>query len=352
MPPGMEINNQRNKTFIYTMRRRKFIHQSAKASAAVSILGAMACKDGKKEKEENVPDAAATPAEADPFFELSLAQWSIHRMIRNDGLDPYAFAEKAKGWGFTGLEYVSQLYNETLEPAGYSAEAMQEFIDKCNAEAQKHGLQNVLIMVDGQGNLAVSDAEERRAAVENHHKWVDAAAAMGCHAIRVNLAGSNDPETWIPNSIDGLTRLGGYAAEKGINVLVENHGGLSSNGELMTQVFRQVDLDNVGTLPDFGNFCIRRNDPSDYGSGCAEQYDIYKGVEELMPFAKAVSAKAHNFGPDGYETDIDFVRMLKIVKDAGYTGYIGVEYEGNELDEESGIIATRDLLLKAAAELS
>lgn len=334
------------------MKRRKFIHQGAQASAAFSLMGMMACKGKEKKEEQMESTAEESGSDTTPFFKLSLAQWSINRMIRNEGVDPYTFAEKAKGWGFTGLEYVSQLYNGTLQPAGYSAAAMQEFVEKCNAEAGKHGLQNVLIMVDGQGNLAVSDEAERVAAVENHYKWVDAAEAMGCHAIRVNLAGSDDPEQWVPNSIDGLTRLGTYARGKGINVLVENHGGLSSNGEMMTRVFSQVELDNCGTLPDFGNFCIRRNDASDWASGCAEMYDIYKGVKELMPYAKAVSAKAHNFGPDGYESDIDYVRMLQIVKDAGYTGYIGVEYEGNELGEEAGIIATRDLLYKAAAQLT
>ncbi len=333
------------------MKRRKFIHQSARAGAAVSLMGMMACK-GKEEKQPMADGAGETESMAEPFFELSLAQWSINRMIRNEGVDPYTFAEKAKGWGFTGLEYVSQLYNNTLQPAGYSPEAMQEFVDKCNAEAEKHGMKNVLIMIDGQGSLAVSDEAERIAAVENHYKWVDAAAAMGCHAIRVNLAGSDNPDEWIPNSIDGLTRLGTYAQEKGINILVENHGGLSSNGELMARVFSQVTLDNVGTLPDFGNFCIRRKDPTDYRAGCAENYDIYKGVAELMPFAKAVSAKAHNFDADGNESDIDYVRMMQIVKDAGYTGFVGVEYEGDGLSEEAGIIATRDLLIKVAGMLS
>lgn len=333
------------------MKRRKFIHQSARAGAAVSLMGMMACK-GKEEKQPMADDAEETGSMAEPFFELSLGQWSINRMIRNEGVDPYTFAEKAKGWGFSGLEYVSQLYNGTLQPAGYSAEAMQEFVDKSNAEAEKHGMKNVLIMIDGQGNLAVSDEAERIAAVENHYKWVDAAAAMGCHAIRVNLAGSDNPDEWIPNSIDGLTRLGTYAQDKGINILVENHGGLSSNGEMMTRVFSQVTLDNVGTLPDFGNFCIRRKDPTDYSAGCAENYDIYKGVSELMPFAKAVSAKAHDFDAEGNESDIDYVRMMQIVKDAGYTGFVGVEYEGNGLSEEAGIIATRDLLIKVAGMLS
>ena len=324
------------------------MHQGGMAGAAISLLGMTACK-GKSEK-----DASAEASEMEvlePFFKLSLGQWSINQMIRNGGVDPYTFAEKAKAWGFTGLEYVNQLYRNTLEPAGYSPEAMQEFVDKCNAEAQKHGMQNVLIMIDGMGNLSSSDEAERIAAVENHFKWVDAAAGMGCHAIRVNLAGSDVAEEWIPNSVDGLTRLSTYAAEKGINVIVENHGGLSSNGALLAEVMSQVNMDNCGTLPDFGNFCIRRNDPANYGSGCAESYDIYKGVSEMMPFAKAVSAKAHDFDAEGNETHIDYIRMLQIVKDAGYTGFIGVEYEGSELGEAEGIIATRDLMLKAAKSL-
>lgn len=297
-------------------------------------------------------DADLTVEKVDPFFKLSLAQWSINKMIREDGVDPYTFAEKAKNLGFSGLEYVSQLYPADMENDEYSAEAMANFVEKSNAEAEKHGLENVLIMIDRQGNLAVSDETERNAAVERHHKWVDAAAAMGCHSIRVNLAGSDDPEEWKANSVDGLTQLGTYAKGKNINIIVENHGGLSSNGEMLANVMATVDMDNVGTLPDFGNFCIKRNKEGDYGSGCAEMYDIYKGVKELMPYAKAVSAKAHDFDTDGNETEIDYVKMLKIVKEHGYTGFIGVEYEGDELGEEEGIMATKNLMLKAAQEVS
>ena len=319
---------------------------------ALSILGMAACKETSKKE---APEEGAVPeatGETGPFFELSLAQWSIHRMIREEGLDPYQFAEKAKGWGFSGLEYVSQLYDEELLPANFSEEAMQAFVDRCNEEAAKYGMQNVLIMVDGQGDLATSGEADRIAAVENHYKWVDAAAAMGCHSIRVNLSGSSDPEQWVPNSVDGLRRLATYGGEKGINILVENHGGLSSNAGMLAKVMQEVGMDNCGTLPDFGNFCIRRKDPEDWRAGCAEQYDRYKGVRELMPFAKAVSAKSHDFDAEGNETNTDYVKMLQIVKDAGYTGYIGVEYEGSELDEVAGIKATRDLMLKAAKQLS
>jgi len=304
-----------------------------------------ACKEVKKEdiQSNNVEEVFS------PFFELSLAQWSIHKMIREDGVDPYSFAEKAKNWGFTGLEYVSQLYNPELENAGYSEDAMANFVAKSNSEAKKHGMKNLLIMIDGQGNLAVDDEVERNETVEKHKKWVDAAQAMGCHSIRVNLNGSSDPEQWKKNSIDGLTKLATYAKEKGINILVENHGGLSSNGALHAEVMAAVNMDNCGTLPDFGNFCIERKPDS---WDCVKEYDKYKGVKELMPFAKAVSAKSNNFNAEGFDTGIDYVEMLKIVKNAGYTGYIGVEYEGSNLSEEAGIIATRDLLLKAAKEVN
>ena len=330
------------------MKRRRFVKNTAAAGMGLSVLGIYGCKQDKKEgTEEGEGEAVA----AEPFFKLSLAQWSVHRMIREGKLDPYAFASKAAEWGFSGLEYVSQLYDKELGEADYSAEAMAAFVDRSNAEAEKHGLANVLIMIDGQGDLATSDSDERKKAVENHYKWVDAASAMGCHAIRVNLSGSTDPETWVANSVDGLTQLATYAKDKGINILVENHGGLSSNAAMLARVMSEVNMQNCGTLPDFGNFCIRRNDPDDYDKGCAENYDIYQGVRELMPYAKAVSAKSHNFDEAGNETEIDYTRMLQIVKDAGYTGYIGVEYEGNDLGEVEGIMATKALMLKSASEL-
>ncbi|SEB71358.1 Sugar phosphate isomerase/epimerase [Maribacter dokdonensis] len=329
------------------MRTNKFIKITTAVCVGLLVLGTYSCKDAKKEKVAE-PEVVEETRNAEPFFDLSLAQWSMHKMIREDGVDPYSFAKKAKNWGFTGLEYVSQLYNPELEKANYSEEAMANFVAKSNAEAEKHGMKNVLIMIDGQGNLAVNDEAERNETVEKHKKWVDAAAAMGCHAIRVNLNGSTVPEEWIKNSVDGLTKLATYAKTKNINILVENHGGLSSNGELHAEVMKTVNMDNCGSLPDFGNFCIERKPDS---WDCLKEYDKYKGVKELMPYAKAVSAKSNNFDTDGYDTGIDYVQMLQIVKDAGYTGFIGVEYEGSEISEEAGIIATRDLLIKASNEI-
>jgi len=333
------------------MRKNNFVNISVKLLAIIFIASIYSCKEIKKETTEKEETTEKVVVKTDPFFKLSLAQWSIHTMIKEGGVDPYTFAEKAKKLGFSGLEYVSQLYNPELKKANYSKEAMALFVEKCNAEAKKHGMQNLLIMIDGQGKLAVSDAEERKNAVEKHYKWVDAAAAMGCHSIRVNLAGSDVPEEWKKNAVDGLTKLATYAKTKNINIIVENHGGLSSNGALVAEVMEIVNMDNCGTLPDFGNFCIKRNDPKNRDKGCADQYNPYQGAKELMVRAKAVSAKTHNFDADGNETVTDYVKMLQIVKDAGYTGFIGVEYEGKILSEEDGIIATKNLLLNAAKQV-
>ncbi len=332
---------------------KKIIMRSGTVLALILLFAVSAsCKETKKPEAETTESKEEVMSSDVPFFEISLAQWSMHRMIWEDKVDPYSFAKMAKDWGFTGLEYVSALYNPALEDANYSEEAMAAFVKRSNEEAQKYGMKNLLIMIDGQGNLAVTDEKERNEAVERHYKWVDAAAAMGCHAIRVNLAGSDNPEEWKVNSIDGLTKLATYAKDKNINIIVENHGGLSSNAAMVAEVMEKVNMSNCGTLPDFGNFCIKRKDPKDYRAGCAEMYDIYKGVEELMVHAKAVSAKSHNFDEAGNETEIDYVKMLQLVKDAGYTGHIGVEYEGSELGEEEGILATKELLLNAAKKLN
>ena len=329
------------------MKTRKKINELIVAGAMLALLMGISCKENKKQEEKVVTEQQDQVSKPEIFFKLSLAQWSMNKMIRNEGVDPYTFAEKAKNWGFSGLEYVSGLYYPELEKDNFSEQAMENFVNRCNAEAQKHGLENLLIMVDGQGDLAAKDESERDEAVENHHKWVYAAAAMGCHSIRVNLNGSREKEVWTKASIDGLTKLAGYAKDKNINVIVENHGGPSSNGAWLANVIQQVGMDNCGTLPDFGNFCIKRSDGSYYESKCLEEYDKYLGVEELMPYAKAVSAKSYAFDEQGDENRIDYYKMLEIVQKAGYSGYIGVEYEGEELSEKDGIKATRDLLLKA-----
>ncbi|WP_117879467.1 sugar phosphate isomerase/epimerase family protein [Aureibaculum luteum] len=287
-------------------------------------------------------DETAQVNEAEPFFKISLAQWSLNKAIRNKKtLDPMDFAKKAKELGFDGIEYVTQLYNEQLKTM--SMEALQ---DSLKAKSTTYGVQNVLIMVDGEGNLASSNEKERNEAIENHKKWVDAAAFLGCHAIRVNLNGATEKEAWIEASVKGLGNLAKYGASKNIEVIVENHGGLSSNADLLSEVMTKINMDNCGTLPDFGNFCITKEDGK-----CIDMFDYYKGTEILMKHAKAVSAKSYDFDANGNETTLDYERLLQIVKDAGYTGYIGIEYEGERLSEEEGIQATKNLLINASKKL-
>ena len=212
---------------------------------------------------------------------------------------------------------------------------------KSLVESQKFGLENVLIMVDEEGDLSIENQSKRNQAIENHRRWIDAAAQLGCHSIRVNLYGSSDLEIWKSTSIDSLRKLSDYASASKINILVENHGGYSSNASQLMQVIHAVDLPNCLTLPDFGNFCIDKKE-----NVCIDEYDKYQGVEELLSKAGAVSAKSYDFDSQGNETTIDYQKMLSLVNRAGYTGFIGVEYEGNRLSEKEGILLTKKLIEK------
>ncbi len=305
----------------------------------------ISCKDQGKEKTEEI---ASNSIETEtPFFKLSLAQWSLHKAIFNKSMDPLDFAEKAKGFGFDGLEYVSQLYTESIKEMG-----MDSVLTVLKNNSDKHGMQNVLIMVDGEGALASTKEKERQKTVENHYKWVDAAQFLGCHSIRVNAHGEGSAEEVAKAAVDGLTKLSEYAEKKGVNVLVENHGGYTSNGAWLADVMKRVNRPNCGTLPDFGNFCQTIGYGSINDENCKDPYDIYKGLKELMPYAKAVSAKSYDFDENGDQPKIDYLKMMQIVKDAGYTGFVGVEYEGSNKTEKEGIELTRDLLLKVGKELS
>jgi len=284
-----------------------------------------------------------------PFFKLSLAQWSLHNSIQSGKMSPYDFGNFAKKHQFEGLEYVNTLYNDVMK-SKQKSKAVKSFIMKNNKITNDLGLRNVLIMIDDEGNLSTLNKKNRLEAVENHKIWVEAASEMGCHSIRVNLHGTSDAEKWKVTSSESLSKLSDYASDYNINIIVENHGGLSSDADLLMEVMENVNNDNCGTLPDFGNFCISRK--WGYGdNGCENEYDKYEGVKKLMPKAFAVSAKSHAFDENGNETEIDYKKMLSIVKEAGYNGYIGVEYEKISLSEEDGIIATKNLLLKTASEI-
>lgn len=300
-----------NHHFCY--RRRDFIAASAGVVAAAAL-----------------PSAALSQNVKEPLFKISLAEWSLNKSLFGGKIDNRDFAKIAKEqFGIEAIEYVNQFWKDKAKDAAYVAELKKR--------AEDLGVKTLLIMCDGEGALGDSDEKKRTLAVENHYKWVEAAKELGCHSIRVNAQSDRklSYEEQQKLAADGLSRLSEFAAPHGINVIVENHGGLSSNGQWLAGVMKLVDRKNCGTLPDFGNFNL----------GEGKQYDRYVGVDELMPFAKAVSAKSHDFDAEGNETATDYFKMMEIVvKKHGYRGYCGIEYEGRRLSEAEGITATKKLL--------
>ncbi len=333
------------------MKRRIFVHNMALAGLGVGLTPLNSCSI----KTPNDKSAKEGTEVQDPFLKLSLAQWSIHRMINKQGTDPYAFASLAKKWGFDGLDYVSQLFIPKKESMGGASDfnsKLEAMVRQLKEEASSNHQKSLVMMTDlaeGPGDLAISDISMRTRSIEAHFPWIDATSDIGCHSMRINLFGERNPDLWKATSIEALGVIGEYASRKNINILVENHGWLSSNAKLLAQVIEEVGMENVGSLPDFGNFCTRVKNLELWGE-CEEEYDKYLGVKELMPTAKALSAKSYDFDEKG-QTTIDFVRMLQIVKNAGYRGYIGVEYEGKNPNEEEGILATKRLLEESVKQL-
>jgi L-ribulose-5-phosphate 3-epimerase len=297
--------------------RRSFLASSLTAAGGLA-LGRVASADREP-----------LPAEP-PLFRISLAEWSLHKTIFAGKLDNLDFPRAAREqFGIAAVEYVNQFFKDKAKDADYLADLA--------GRAGDEGVENLLIMCDGLGNLGDPDDKARTKAVENHYPWAEAAKRLGCHSIRVNAASKGGFEEQQKLAADGLGRLAEFAAQMDLNVIVENHGGLSSDGKWLAGVIELVGRPNCGTLPDFGNFT---------------DYDRYQGVTELMPFAKGVSAKSHEFDADGNEVRTDYRRMLKIVTAAGYRDWVGVEYEGDKLPEDEGIKATKRLLETVRAELA
>ncbi len=272
---------------------------------------------------------------AKPPFDISLAEWSLHRTLRAKQLDNLDFAKAAKmDYGISAIEYVNSFFKDKAQDKPY--------LTDLKTRARDHGVRTLLIMVDGEGALGDPDEKKRQQAVENHYRWIEAAKFLGCHSIRVNAQSTGSYEEQMALAADGLRRLTEFGAKHRINVIVENHGGLSSNGAWLTAVIKKVSHPRCGTLPDFGNFNL----------GNGQIYDRYLGVREMMPYAKAVSAKSHEFDAEGNEVRTDYRKMLKIVLDAGYHGYCGIEYEGDKLSEPEGIKATKRLLEKLQIEFA
>lgn len=289
----------------------------------------------------------AWSAESESMFEISLAQWSLNRQFfGRDGvqkIDPLDFAKVAKReCGIDAIEYVNQFYFDAIKQPGY--------VQKLKQRADDEGVKSLLIMCDREGNLGDPDEGARATAVQNHQKWLEWAAELGCHSIRVNAASdaSLSFEEQQELAADGLSQLCELADSFGLNVIVENHGGLSSHGRWLREVMEMVDSPRVGTLPDFGNFFINRDGRN--GEPKLE-YNRYLGVYELMPYAKGVSAKSHEFDDQGNEVHTDFARIMKIVVDSGFRGYVGVEYEGGGNSFE-GIRMTKELLERTRDKLA
>ncbi len=312
-----------------TLPRRSFLAASAGLVATALLPRFAKAADEKKEP-----------------FKISLAQWSHHKAFfdKKSGKDPLKFAEIAKkDYDIAAVEYVNQFYKDKKKDEGY--------VKDLKKVADDNGVISVLIMCDGEGNLGDPDDKKRQQAVDNHQVWLDWAKFLGCHSIRVNAASDwkkGFAETQ-KLAADGLRKLSELSEKKvGINVIVENHGGLSSHGAWLAGVMKLVDHKRCGTLPDFGNFNIGKIE------GIKEdKYDRYKGVDELMPYAKGASAKTHDFDDKGEEIHTDYRKMMDIVvKKHKYHGFVGIEYEGGKISEKEGIIATKKLLETIRTEIS
>jgi sugar phosphate isomerase/epimerase len=322
--------------------RRDFIKKAAIGAAGVGLATAL-------------PDYLFAETNKDLFFKIAVSQFSFASQFWTQQLKALDFPAKAKELGITGLDYCSMFFADKAKDA--------QFLKDLKQRAADAGSYNLRIMIDGEGVLGDLNEATRLKAVDNHHKWIDAAAALGCPMIRVNVEGEGDPKDVAKAAVDSLGRLIEYGKGQNIDVIVENHIGISCNAAWLAGVMKQVNSPHCGTLADFGNFCINRtkpetNDIAGYmKTKCLDEYDRYKGITELMPFAKGVHAKTHVFDSGGNDTETDFVRMFKIIKDSGFKGWVSIEYEGGlfkmytkdskYLDDYAGTSATKSLVEKA-----
>ncbi|WP_114937742.1 TIM barrel protein [Mucilaginibacter endophyticus] len=324
--------------------RRDFIKQAAMGAAGLGLA-------------TSLPEFLYADTATKPFFKLAVSQFSFASQFWTKQLDPLNFPAKAKELGISGLDYCSMFFADKAKD--------QQFLSDLKKRATDAGSYNLRIMVDGEGVLGDLNEANRLKAVDNHHKWIDAAAALGCPMIRVNVEGDGNPDDVAKAAVDSLGRLIEYGGKQKIDVIVENHVGISCNAGWLAGVMKQVNSKHCGTLADFGNFCINRtkpetNDIAGYmKTKCLEEYDKYKGITELMPYAKGVHAKSHMFMPDGSDPETDFLKMFKIIKESGFNGWVSIEYEGGllkmyskedkYLDDYAGTTATKKLIEKVAA---
>jgi sugar phosphate isomerase/epimerase len=322
------------------MKRNDFLKSLGLITVTAATGSAFLSACGGKPSGESTTDTTSTASAMQPkelFFKISLAEWSLHKSLFDKKLTNLDFPAKAKNdFGISAVEYVNQFFKDKATDQAYLTDLKKRCDD--------NGVTSVLIMIDEEGGLGETNKSKRNQAVENHKKWVDAAKFLGCHSIRVNAFGEGSREEVAKSATDGLRTLSEFAKGPGINIIVENHGGFSSDGQWLSKVIADTQMANCGTLPDFGNFCLRNEN-----NECKEWYDRYKGTEEMLPYAKGVSAKTYDFDVQGNCVETDYTKMLTLVKKAGYTGHIGIEYEGDKLSEEEGIRSTKALLERVGA---
>lgn len=302
------------------LSRRQFIQGSLAAGAALGlgVRPSWAAEVSGQPQAGKIGD-----------FKISLAQWSLHRALRAKEIDNLDFPKVTREqYGIEAVEFVNQFFKDRAQDSTY--------LKDLKARANDNGVTCVLIMIDGEGDLSSRDSKARNQAVDNHKKWVDAAAALGCHAIRVNT-GNNYGSADLGDAPEACRKLAEYGAQNKIEVICENHGGPSSDPDSLLALIKAVNVPTFGTLPDFGNF------PKKDGKYVL---DVYEAIARMMPYAKGVSAKSYDFDENGNEKALDYARILKIVTDSGYHGYVGIEYEGGRLSEPEGIKATKKLLEK------
>lgn len=254
--------------------------------------------------------------------------------------DPMDFPRLARdAYGLEAIELEASLHYAHVRNDAYFARLRQQ----CDAS----GVRCVVISNMWEGNLASLQGQPEQTA-RNYHRWVDIAAIMGCRLLTVNVnARRGNRDLLAARAAEGLVALTSYSGPRGITVLVENHGWYSAYPPWLVGIMETVNSPFCKLSVDLGNFCTRW----DSGQCVEQQYDPYEGVALMMPHARHVSAKMLGFDERGNDVRTDYVRMLRIIRDAGYQGYIGIEYAGDQLSPDHGIRASLALLRRATSEL-
>ncbi|GAB5561933.1 MAG: hypothetical protein SynsKO_35800 [Synoicihabitans sp.] len=336
--PGSGLSIAGNQVGYFPMERREFVKGLSAASAAV-VAG-------------NVLRAKPAVDAAKPFT-LSLSQWGFHRAIFGDArdnyqdfittlhrapddvlrgdMDPRDIVWRARELGVGVVDLVNILWFGHGQDGPWLADF--------KARARDAGVTFGVLMCDQLGRIAAKDSAERKRSISGHLDWMETAAELGCPFLRVNPYGDGSYLEQLKRGAETLHELADRSSDFGLEILVENHGHPGSNGAWLAMLIEQADHPRLGTYTDLDNFFMGgwNHDPQ-------RRYDRTQGLFDLAPYTKAISAKTHDFGPDGEETTIDYQACLKILLDAGFTGLVGAEYEGHRLSEAEGSRLTVELL--------